>query len=566
MLPLRVRRLRLDGDEVVSDDHGDLLATVREHLTGDGPGGLVVLGSFGSGKTSFCRALHGMQPDGGRPATFVPLAVVARAPTVEAGLRRAAGADALDEARVGERVLLLDGLDEVPPPNGQTHSAWFEALIDQVGPRWILTSRPSHVRTDVVADPDQADTLERPDVVTVEIAPLDPHTVADVVGQLPRGDQLLRTVEGLHELATTPLLLHVVEAALPHIQEGRPIDAWGLFDAWLRYSLRTGSGHDDALARLEAAAWEAFRHGGFHTETMSLDADVVRGLKLPFELERTLLVTELDGRYRFGHRSLFEFLLAAHMAPRLLANQGQGPDALSGLHLTDATRAFLVGRVGRMPVQRDGDRVRIPRGNFVAGGSVASDERRLRIAHLPHDVWIARAPVTGAQWAAYLRDAPDDRQDANYLPHWGPSRTLPRGHDDLPVYGVWPSDADAYARWAGAELPTADTWEKAVRGLDGRTWPWGEHWRRGHAVTAELGVNRPLAVRAFGAHGDAQLFSAVGGVFEITASDYRDRPDRGRVVMGGCFTHPHRTARPSLRLSHTLSGRLKTGLRLAWRA
>ncbi|MCB9682252.1 MAG: SUMF1/EgtB/PvdO family nonheme iron enzyme [Alphaproteobacteria bacterium] len=254
------------------------------------------------------------------------------------------------------------------------------------------------------------------------------------------------------------------------------------------------------------------------------------------------------------------------MTPRLAANQGCGPDELSGLQLTDATRAFLVGRVGRMPVVRDRERVRIPRGNFVAGGTVSADERMLRIVHVAEPFWIARTPVTGRQWASWLADHPDTRQDAGYLPHWGPERRLPAGDDDKPVYALWPEDADRHAASVGARLPSADEWEKAARGIDGRTWPWGDHWRPGMAVTAELGLRAPLGVRAFGAHGDAALFGAAGGVFEYTASAWRDRPERGRVVMGGCYTHPSGTARPSLRLSHKLSGRLKAGLRLCWNA
>ena len=56
----------------------------------------------------------------------------------------------------------------------------------------------------------------------------------------------------------------------------------------------------------------------------------------------------------------------------------------------------------------------------------------------------------------------------------------------------------------------------------------------------------------------------LGDVFEYTASAYRGRDDRGRIVMGGSCTHP--ALRASLRLSHTLSGRLRVGLRLVRRA
>ena len=92
---------------------------------------------------------------------------------------------------------------------------------------------------------------------------------------------------------------------------------------------------------------------------------------------------------------------------------------------------------------------------------------------------IAEAEVTNRQFRVFLRQSGYTPADpTNFLRHW-PNGALAGGEEDLPVVYVDLDDARAYARWAGARLPTEDEWQHAVStglaGFDGRrVWNWTE--------------------------------------------------------------------------------------------
>jgi formylglycine-generating enzyme required for sulfatase activity len=105
----------------------------------------------------------------------------------------------------------------------------------------------------------------------------------------------------------------------------------------------------------------------------------------------------------------------------------------------------------------------VPAGNFTMGDDEESPRREVYV----DDFYIDKYEVTVSRYAKFLQASggvkrPDRWEEASL-----------DTASELPVVGVDWHDADAYCRWAGKRLPTEAEWEKAARGTDGRSYPWG---------------------------------------------------------------------------------------------
>lgn len=158
--------------------------------------------------------------------------------------------------------------------------------------------------------------------------------------------------------------------------------------------------------------------------------------------------------------------------------------------------------------------IRIPAGKLTMGSNENEREKPQHELDLAYDYWLARYPVTAAQYRAFVEASGYKTQDKDSL----------RGVANHPVVYVTWYDALAYCKWLGEQLsvfskeysvkddpfwqgiaqgklrvglPSEAEWEKAARGTDGRTYPWGEKADPNRANYDETGIGGTSPVGAF---------------------------------------------------------------------
>jgi sulfatase modifying factor 1 len=216
---------------------------------------------------------------------------------------------------------------------------------------------------------------------------------------------------------------------------------------------------------------------------------------------------------------------------------------------------------------------------WIAGGTFRMGSDRHYPEEAPaHPVrvdgfWIDRTPVTNRQFREFVKATghvtfaeirPDPKDYPGALPHmlragslvfappkhavdlldwsqwwqfkfgadwrrpYGPRSSI-SGLQDHPVVHIAYRDAEAYAKWAGKELPTEAEWEFAARGgLDGAEFAWGDEflpggrqmantWQGGfpHENTRLDGYERTSPVTAFPPNGYG-VHDMIGNVWELT--------------------------------------------------
>ncbi len=198
--------------------------------------------------------------------------------------------------------------------------------------------------------------------------------------------------------------------------------------------------------------------------------------------------------------------------------------------------------------------VYVPERPFIMGNDKGDDDEKPKHLAATGPYFIDKLEVGNAEFKAVF-----------------PAFEFPAGQEDSPAIVNWQQAAD-YAAKIQKRLPTEAEWEKAARGWDGRTFPWGETFDPSLVCADDKTPRGGATASSASPYGCLDM---AGGAWEWTADWYKpypnnDSPDDDygetfKVLRGGSTGVDIAALRTSLRLYLPLNttGGYRTGFRCA---
>ena len=177
--------------------------------------------------------------------------------------------------------------------------------------------------------------------------------------------------------------------------------------------------------------------------------------------------------------------------------------------------------------------VHVPAGEIEMGadGKAATDEGPKHKVYL--DAFqINTYEVSNAQYYVFVKAtghrAPENCCDSRFNLWRGD--TMLDGVGDLPTINVSWDDAAAYCKWMGGRLPTEAEWEKAARGTDGRTYPWGnepvDNYRASYSPDSYASWQGPISLAKINQYDSGRspygAYGMAGNVWEWVQDFYNE--------------------------------------------
>lgn len=199
----------------------------------------------------------------------------------------------------------------------------------------------------------------------------------------------------------------------------------------------------------------------------------------------------------------------------------------------------------------------VPAGIFTMGSNLQDNEKPIHTVMLP-DYYMDVYEVTNTHYNACVEAGGCIR------PKFASKFTDAAFADHPVVYVDW-NQANIYCEWRGARLPTEAEWEKAARGTDSRTYPWGNNAPDKTLLNYNSNLGGTSLVGSYeSGKSPYGMYDMAGNVWEWVADWYSDAyydaldedaldsqdlvSDSYRVLRGGAWSSYASNSRSAYRL------------------